>query len=82
MPKGFEHLSFYEDIDGAVKTLIITSCGIQLRKDAIMNGASLLLPTFGDDHIEASVHCSPHQVKLQYGLDQGVPWGLDCHAHS
>lgn len=46
-----------------------------MRKDALLNVACLLLPTLDDDHLEVSVNYSLHQVRRQFELDQGVPFG-------
>ncbi|CAL9021335.1 unnamed protein product [Prunus brigantina] len=43
------------------------------RKFALLNAAPIPLPTLGDNRAEVSVTYSPHRVRRQFGLDQGVP---------
>ncbi|CAL2246603.1 unnamed protein product [Prunus armeniaca] len=47
--------------------------GHQLRREALLSTTFLPLPTLGDDHLEVSVHYSPHRVRRQIGFDQGMP---------
>lgn len=82
VPKGFEHVSLYGDLDGVAKISMVMTSGAPQKRNAILNVASLPLPTFGDNHGETSVYYSPHRVKLQHGLDQGVPLGPGYHEPS
>ncbi|PQP91548.1 uncharacterized protein Pyn_07605 [Prunus yedoensis var. nudiflora] len=47
--------------------------GCCFRRYSLLNAACLPLPTLGDNRSEVSVTYSPHRVRRQLGLDQGVP---------
>ncbi|CAL8154038.1 unnamed protein product [Prunus armeniaca] len=56
-----------------------TSQSNQFKKYAMLNVAPIPLPTLGDSRSEISISYSPHWVRRQFGLDQGVP---SSHNHA
>lgn len=73
MPEEVKHVPLYADSDGLVEALAMTAQGLQLQREAMLSAACLPLPTLGVDHLEISLHYSPHRVRRQFGLGQGVP---------
>ncbi|PQQ02381.1 uncharacterized protein Pyn_29884 [Prunus yedoensis var. nudiflora] len=53
------------------------SQGCCFRRYSLLNAACLPLPALGDSRSKISVVYSPHRVKRQLGLDQGVPASSD-----
>ncbi|KAI5338178.1 hypothetical protein L3X38_017449 [Prunus dulcis] len=57
----FKHVPLYANTDGLVEAPVMMAQGHHLRKDALLSVACM--PPFADirrDHLEASVHYSPH----------------------
>ncbi|CAL2234053.1 unnamed protein product [Prunus armeniaca] len=71
--EGFKSMPLYADSAALMEALAMPTQGCRLRREALMSAACLPLPTFGDDHLEISVHYSPYRVRRQLGFDQGVP---------
>ncbi|CAL8173510.1 unnamed protein product [Prunus armeniaca] len=71
--EGFRSMPLYADSAALMEALAMPTQGCQLRREALLSAACLPLPTFGDDHLETSVHYSPYRVRRQLGFDQGVP---------
>ncbi|CAL8175194.1 unnamed protein product [Prunus armeniaca] len=71
--EGFRSMPLYADSDALMEALAMPTQGCRLRREALLSAACLPLPTFGDDHLEISVHYSPYRVRRQLGFDQGVP---------
>ncbi|PQM33573.1 uncharacterized protein Pyn_21502 [Prunus yedoensis var. nudiflora] len=69
----FTFVSFYVDVGDTVEVPAAVSQGGQFRRYALLNVAPIPLPTLGDSRSEIFVTYSPHRVKRQFGLDQGVP---------
>ncbi|CAL9022295.1 unnamed protein product [Prunus brigantina] len=65
--------SYVPDSVVLVEALATSAQSSPLCKEALLSAACLLLPTFGDDHLEVSVRYSPYRVRQQLGFDQGVP---------
>ncbi|CAL2255361.1 unnamed protein product [Prunus armeniaca] len=73
MAEAFTFVPFYADVGDIVKVPAAISQGGYFRKYALLNVAPIPLPTLGDSRSEISVTYSPHRVRRQFGLDQGVP---------
>ncbi|CAL2233352.1 unnamed protein product [Prunus armeniaca] len=71
--EGFRSMPLYADSAALMEALAMPTQGCWLRREALLSAACLPLPTFGDDHLEISVHYSPYRVRRQLGFDQGVP---------
>ncbi|CAL9018633.1 unnamed protein product [Prunus brigantina] len=69
----FTFVPFYADISDTVEVPAAVSQSDQFRKYALLSAAPIPLPTLGDNRAEVSVTYSPHRVRRQFGLDQGVP---------
>ncbi|CAL8118411.1 unnamed protein product [Prunus armeniaca] len=72
--EGFRSMPLYADSTALMEALAMPTQGCRLRREALLSAACLPLPTFGDDHLEISVHYSPYRVRRQLGFDQGVPF--------
>ncbi|PQM35336.1 uncharacterized protein Pyn_23655 [Prunus yedoensis var. nudiflora] len=71
--ENFVFVSFYADVGDTVDVPVAIPQGSQFRKYALLNVAPIPSPTLGDRRSEISVTYSPHRVRRQLGLDQGVP---------
>ncbi|CAL2265915.1 unnamed protein product [Prunus armeniaca] len=69
----FTFVPFYTDISDTAEVPAAISQSGQFRKYALLNIAPIPLPILGDNRPEVSVTYSPHRVRRQFGLDQGVP---------
>ncbi|PQQ17321.1 uncharacterized protein Pyn_08789 [Prunus yedoensis var. nudiflora] len=69
----FTFVPFYADVDDIVEVPAVMPQGCCFRRYSLLNAACLPLPTLGDNRSEVSVTYSPHRVRRQLGLDQGVP---------
>ncbi|CAL2229202.1 unnamed protein product [Prunus armeniaca] len=69
----FTFVPFYTDVSDTVEIPAAVSQSDQFRKYALLNVAPIPFPTLGDHCAEVSVTYSPHRVRRQFGLDQGVP---------
>ncbi|CAL8175521.1 unnamed protein product [Prunus armeniaca] len=69
----FTFVPFYTNASDTVEVPATVSQSNQFRKRALLNVAPIPLPTLGDHCVEVSVTYSPHRVRRQFGLDQGVP---------
>ncbi|CAL9029779.1 unnamed protein product [Prunus brigantina] len=69
----FTFVPFYADVSDTVEVPAAVSQSDQFRKYALLSAAPIPLPTLGDNRAEVSVTYSPHRVRRQFGLDQGVP---------
>ncbi|CAL8087216.1 unnamed protein product [Prunus armeniaca] len=69
----FTFVPFYSDVSDTVEVPAAMSQGGQFIKYALLNVTPIPLPTLGDSRLEISVPYSPHRVRRQFGLDQGVP---------
>ncbi|CAL9020549.1 unnamed protein product [Prunus brigantina] len=68
----FTFVPFYVDVSDTVEVPAAMSQSGQFRKYAMLNVAPISLPTLVDSRSEISVPYSPHRVRRQFGLDQGV----------
>ncbi|CAL9024925.1 unnamed protein product [Prunus brigantina] len=73
----FTFVPFYADVSDTVEVPAAVSQSDQFRKYALLNAAPIPLPTLGDNRAEVSVTYSPHRVRRQFRLDQGVPGSLN-----
>ncbi|PQM42280.1 uncharacterized protein Pyn_18592 [Prunus yedoensis var. nudiflora] len=71
--ENFVFVSFYADVGDTVDVPVAIPQGGQFRKYALLNVAPIPSPTLEDRRSEISVTYSPHRVRRQLGLDQGVP---------
>ncbi|CAL8151364.1 unnamed protein product [Prunus armeniaca] len=69
----FTFVPFYADVSDTVAVPAAVSQSGRFRKYALLNVAPIPLPILGDNRAEISVTYSPHRVRQQFGLDQGVP---------
>ncbi|CAL8088344.1 unnamed protein product [Prunus armeniaca] len=69
----FTFVPFYTDASDTVEVPAAVSQSNQFRRHALLNVAPIPLPTLGEHCAEVSVTYSPHRVRRQFGLDQGVP---------
>lgn len=73
LAEAFTFGPFCADVGDTVAVPAAISHGGHFRKYALLNVAPIPYPTLGDNRSEISVTYSPHQVRQQFGLDQGVP---------
>ncbi|PQM42011.1 uncharacterized protein Pyn_17871 [Prunus yedoensis var. nudiflora] len=73
LAETFTFVPFYADVDDVVEVPAVMSQGCCFRRYSLLNVACLPLPTLGDSRSEISVIYSPHRVRRQLGLNQGVP---------
>ncbi|CAL2256985.1 unnamed protein product [Prunus armeniaca] len=72
-------VAFWRSTKNPIKVPAATSQSNQFKKYAMLNVAPIPLPTLGDSRSEISISYSPHWVRRQFGLDQGVP---SSHNHA
>ncbi|CAL8121399.1 unnamed protein product [Prunus armeniaca] len=60
--EGFRSMPLYADSAALMEALAMPTQGCRLRREALLSAACLPLPTFGDDHLEISVHYSPYRT--------------------
>ncbi|PQQ14514.1 uncharacterized protein Pyn_26596 [Prunus yedoensis var. nudiflora] len=77
LAETFTFVPFYADVDDTVEVPAVMSQGFCFIRYSLLNAACLPLPTLGDSRSEISVTYSPHRVRRQLGLDQGVPANPD-----
>ncbi|CAL2259060.1 unnamed protein product [Prunus armeniaca] len=77
LAEAFTYVPFYADVEGTVEVPVAMAQGCRFRKYALLNIAYIPLPTLGDSRSEISVVYSPHRVRRQFELDQGVPISLN-----
>ncbi|PQM34100.1 uncharacterized protein Pyn_38058 [Prunus yedoensis var. nudiflora] len=73
LAETFIFVPFYANVDDTVEVPAVMSQGSCFRRYSLLNAACLPLPTLGDSRSEISVVYSPHRVRRQLGLNQGVP---------
>lgn len=75
LAEAYTYVPFYADVEGIAEVPTAMAQGCRFRRYSLLTIACLPLPTLGDSRSEFSMVYSPHMVRTQFELNQGMPIG-------